>query len=225
MIQKICKNCNKVFYTYPSRIKIGKGLFCSKKCHNILQRGKKPWNAGKKCPSLSLAKKGNKNPMWKGGISKKEGDRRYSLTINGINSHNKARKRWLSKPGSKEKILERRRRYTKENIHYRIKRNISNAVWCKLNRYRGIKKDGRISDCLPYNIDELKIHLENQFTEGMSWDNYGKWHIDHIIPDSSFKYTSMEDIEFQKSWSLDNLRPLWAKENLIKGKRLLAIDK
>ena len=223
MIKKRCKICGKIFNTYLYKVKAKRGIFCSKKCFYTSMKGKKPWNTGKKCPSLSLSKMKENNPMWKGGVDKKESDKRYSHTYKGRISHNKARKKWLDK--NPEWLSKYQKRRLIDDVHYKIKRNINNAVWCKLNRYRGIKKDGRISDCLPYNIDELKIHLENQFTEGMSWDNYGKWHIDHIIPDSSFKYTSMEDIEFQKSWSLDNLRPLWAKENLIKGKRLLAIDK
>ena len=50
----------------------------------------------------------------------------------------------------------------------------------------------------------------------MSWDNYGEWHIGHIIPKVFFKYKSTDDIEFKYCWSLDNLQPLWAKDNLRK---------
>jgi hypothetical protein len=66
----------------------------------------------------------------------------------------------------------------------------------------------------------------------MNWNNYGKydsnswddddsstwtWQLDHIIPHSTFKYSSMEDEDFKKCWSLDNLRPLSSKQNLIDG--------
>ena len=55
----------------------------------------------------------------------------------------------------------------------------------------------------------------------MNWDNWGKgegkWNIDHIKPDSSFNYTSVEDKEFQECWALENLQPLEARENLIKS--------
>lgn len=60
-------------------------------------------------------------------------------------------------------------------------------------------------------------HLEEQFKSGMNWDNYGKWHVDHIKPISLFVFTSYEDEEFQKCWALENLQPLWAEENLKKG--------
>ena len=69
------------------------------------------------------------------------------------------------------------------------------------------------------SIEELKIHLEKQFRDGMSWNNYGMygWHIDHIKPCSAFDLT---DLEQQKiCFHYSNLQPLWAKENLSKGKK------
>jgi hypothetical protein len=60
-------------------------------------------------------------------------------------------------------------------------------------------------------------YLESQFVEGMSWENHGKWHIDHIKPVCSFNFNSREDEDFKKCWALENLRPLWAKENLKKS--------
>jgi len=68
-----------------------------------------------------------------------------------------------------------------------------------------------------YSLDDLKIHLERQFIKGMSWDNYGDWHVDHIIPVSHFSYKSIKDEDFKACWALTNLRPLWAKENYKKS--------
>jgi len=62
--------------------------------------------------------------------------------------------------------------------------------------------------------------LESKFKNGMSWKNYGKWHIDHAIPDIRFRYKSPEDEEFKKCWALNNLQPLWAKENIRKGGKI-----
>ena len=107
------------------------------------------------------------------------------------------------------------------DIHFKIRGNISNAVWAKLVKCRGSIKDGKIAECLPYTIEELKQHLEKHFTRGMSWENYGKWHIDHKIPDSSFKYKSTKDLEFKKCWALENLQPMWGIDNLIKGKKII----
>jgi hypothetical protein len=55
----------------------------------------------------------------------------------------------------------------------------------------------------------LKTHIESLFTEGMSWDNHGKWHIDHIKPVVSFD----KDIHPSVVNALSNLQPLWAKDN------------
>lgn len=84
---------------------------------------------------------------------------------------------------------------------------------------------------LPYTIQELKQHLENQFEPWMNWNNHGKytknwndqdsatwtWQIDHIIPSSTLPYTNMEEENFKKCWSLENLRPYSAKLNTIDG--------
>ena len=68
-----------------------------------------------------------------------------------------------------------------------------------------------------YTIEELKNHLAKKFKPGMNWDNYEKWHIDHIIPISKFKYESIKDKAFKECWALKNLQPLWASENIKKG--------
>ncbi len=66
---------------------------------------------------------------------------------------------------------------------------------------------------------ELESYLETQFTEGMTWDNYGYygWHIDHIKPCASF---DLSDPEQQKlCFHYSNLQPLWAKENIKKSNK------
>ena len=64
-------------------------------------------------------------------------------------------------------------------------------------------------------------HLESKFTEGMTWDNYGEWHVDHKKPMTLFEFTSTDDEGFKECWALDNLQPLWGKDNLSKGTRYL----
>ncbi len=54
----------------------------------------------------------------------------------------------------------------------------------------------------------------------MTWDNYGKWHIDHTIPISVFNFNRYTDIDFKRCWSLKNLSPMWAKENLVKHNKI-----
>lgn len=69
---------------------------------------------------------------------------------------------------------------------------------------------------LNYSMSNLMLWLEKKFERGMTWLNYGrgigKWHIDHIKPVTSFDFTQPNAL--QECWSLSNLRPLWAVENL-----------
>jgi hypothetical protein len=80
---------------------------------------------------------------------------------------------------------------------------------------RGIKRDKGLFSRLDYSLESLIAHLESKFTDGMSWENYGKWHVDHIKPCALFDMTKPED--FQQCWSLSNLQPLWALDNYKKG--------
>lgn len=63
---------------------------------------------------------------------------------------------------------------------------------------------------LGYSPQQLREHIESKFVDGMAWENYGRWHVDHVRPVSSFpKETHVSIVN-----SLINLRPLWADENL-----------
>jgi len=62
----------------------------------------------------------------------------------------------------------------------------------------------------------LRAHLESKFKQGMTWQNHGKWHIDHIVPLYKFDPTKYEDIKKANHYS--NLQPLWAEENLKKNR-------
>jgi len=159
--------------------------------------------------------------MWKGGISKAESDKKWAQSEAGVKSHNKARAKYNQE--NKVKVAQQKKKWHKKSLetnpHYKVKRNLSNQIWCRLKRQRdGIKK-GSINEYLPYTVEELMSHLESKFLPKMTWGNYGAWHIDHIIPDSNFTYSKMSDDGFIKSWSLENLQPLWAKDNLSKGNK------
>lgn len=114
----------------------------------------------------------------------------------------------------------RRKELIKTNPRVRISSRVSNLIRLRLKSRLGGKNKKHKSEYLPYTINELMSHLERKFTEGMSWNNYGKWHIDHIIPDSSFNYSSVDDVEFKKCWALENLQPLWAIDNQRKSNRI-----
>lgn len=99
---------------------------------------------------------------------------------------------------------------------YRLKRAV--RAYLRICVLSG-KVGKRTESLLGYSISELKDHLERQFVGGMNWSNYGEWHIDHIVPIAEFKFDSPEDEEFKRCWSLPNLRPLWGRDNIIKGSK------
>lgn len=118
-------------------------------------------------------------------------------------------------PEVKAKRREIDRKYSsrpKQRLDQRMKTAIKIAL-------RGNKAGKSWETLVGYTLQELISHIERQFTRGMSWDNIGEWHIDHIVPKVTFKYTTPDDPEFRACWALTNLRPLWADENHSKHAR------
>ena len=107
-----------------------------------------------------------------------------------------------------------------DNVQKKILRDrMSRRLRHALARRKLSKRWLHIFDILGYSVEDLFAHLESKFQQGMTWDNYGQWHIDHIKPESLFNYSSFNDNEFKECWSLDNLQPLWAKDNLKKSNK------
>jgi len=88
-------------------------------------------------------------------------------------------------------------------------RGMLNSV---IRRFGGKKEDSTYQ-ILGYSAFELKEHMEKLFVDGMSWDNWGKWHIDHVKPISKFEKNTDPKIVN----SLDNLQPLWGVDNIRKS--------
>lgn len=114
-----------------------------------------------------------------------------------------------------EKYKSRRNKRHNERYHndiiYRLTSNFRGSI-NKAFKRNGFKKTSKTFDLLGCSFEELKIHLENQFKEGMSWENHGEWHIDHKIP---LSWAKTEE-ELKKLCKYSNLQPLWAEENLSK---------
>jgi hypothetical protein len=135
-----------------------------------------------------------------------------------------ARKKYVRtyRKKNQEKINEYQRSYYKEkygkNIRYTIIRQIR-------SRFRDALKTRRIHGSAVKNlgctIEELIIHLESQFQNGMNWENHKLhgWHIDHIKPISAFDLSNPKDVA--QACHYTNLQPLWANENLTKGKKVM----
>ena len=168
-------------------------------------------------------------------IKKKEyNERYYSKNKDKIK---KRLKEWYLE--NKEKRKERYKENSRMNYYkdkkkkmarvmaYQKIKNKTDINWILRKRLRGrlqkalkgIIKSKKTMELLGVpHLDFLKAWLQSQFKEGMTWENRHLWHIDHIIPCSSFDLTKPE--EQAKCFHYTNLQPLWASENLSKGNRI-----
>ena len=131
-----------------------------------------------------------------------------------------------------EKIKNEIKEYKKKNTeffkeYYNNKRNtdplfkLSCNIRARLRVFlksKNMKKHNKTFDIVGCTPEFLKEHIENQFTEGMSWELFGgSIHIDHIIPLSSAK----TEEEIYKLCHYSNLQPLWAEDNLKKSNKII----
>lgn len=138
------------------------------------------------------------------------------------------------KENNKDRELDNCRRWAKENLehrrqykrllhqkqmqdpNYRLKRILRNRF------YKVISGRSKVQSVLCYigcTVDELRVHLEKQFVDDMSWDNHGSyWHVDHVVPLTLFDHSNQD--ETAKAWHFSNLQPLKALDNLRKGSKV-----
>jgi len=155
-------------------------------------------------------------------LERAEVKERNRVLQNARNSRDDVRKK-RSECNSKPELREKRRINSARRIKApegMLSNRVSASIWRGLRRGVGFKAKSR---ALGYTLDELKWHIEKQFVRGMSWDNAGEWHIDHIIPLSSFRFSSTEDEEFLAAWALTNLRPMWALDNQRKSNKIQSL--
>ena len=118
-------------------------------------------------------------------------------------------------------ITEKFMKRINSDVAFKLRYKISGGIYNSLKKTKATK-NFKTFKLLEYTSKDIKLHLESMFLKGMSWGNYGsKWHIDHIKPVAAFKLIKEDgelDLEQIKlCWALDNLQPLWAKENISKG--------
>jgi hypothetical protein len=107
--------------------------------------------------------------------------------------------------------------FNQKVLAQKLRYKIASRLRCRI--YKAIKnKTNTSQELIGCNYDFLMGYLEKQFTNGMSWDNYGEWHIDHRKPCASFDLSSPEQQKLCCHYT--NLQPLWAKDNLSKGDKL-----
>lgn len=106
-----------------------------------------------------------------------------------------------------------------ENPGWRIAVNLRSRLSKALKR---VSKTGSAIRDLGCQIIELQLHLQSLFQPGMSWDNYGEWHIDHIKPLASFNLSDPEELKMACHYT--NLQPMWAKDNRLKSNKEVCFE-
>jgi hypothetical protein len=230
MTRKICSKCNieKEFFEFGKSKSSKDGLlYCCKECNR--KRGKKYHSENLEKHSKRMKKYYENNIDIE--REKRQNWRKNNPEYNKSYYENKKEfvkelnRKW--RESNKDKLKE----YKKKNrqiINEQVKNrrqtdiifNLSNRVRSRMGAY--IKKSEMEKSKKTFNIvgcspKSLKEHLEKQFTENMNWFNYGRWHIDHIIPLSSAK----TEEEFYELCHYSNLQPLLAEDNLKKGNKIL----
>ena len=127
-------------------------------------------------------------------------------------AHYNRNKKEVNKKHS-EYLKNRYKNNVKHRITVSIRRRISHQL--KISSY---KKQEKSIDYLGCSVSFYKQYLEDKFQDNMSWDNYGEWHIDHIMPLS----LANSHEELKQLFYYKNTQPLWAKDNLSKGSKILS---
>ena len=114
-----------------------------------------------------------------------------------------------------ERLKMRRFKDTAFRLHSNLRTAIRNSVT------RGHKRRHHWEDLVDWSFNDLKKHLEQQFNNGMTWENYGSyWHIDHKIPRRVFNFADPFHHDFKRCWALENLQPLRRIDNLQKSGKI-----
>lgn len=234
-----CEQCGSPFYGLyrPERPQ----KFCSRECFYISRLEKRPVGKCIGCDLEFQIKKGrNKfcsHPCFceyksRNKITAEERRRRVRIQRQGFYAQNremilrrskhyaarnpsKIKARWENYWRNNKSILqEKRKQRLERDVNFKLRTRLSIRIHDALTRRKLYKcqSTGMLVGC---SMDFLRGYLEARFTKGMSWENYGSWHIDHVIPCAEF---DLRDPAQQKQcFHYSNLQPLWAAQNLSKG--------
>ena len=138
-------------------------------------------------------------------------------------SYKKKQAEYMKEYRRRPEVISKRNQLFKEKLkaspNFKLRIYISNSIRQSI-KFNNLVKDKPWCKLVNFTLQDLMEHLEKQFVDGMTWENYGSWHIDHIKPVSSFNFQTIDDQQFKECWSLTNLQPLWAIDNIRKSNKL-----
>lgn len=214
--QKMCKECYRDYRERNlERILAQKAQYRKENRDSVLEQKRKYREKFKDSIRAKAKQRYKEDPKHFNDLNKASYERHKEKRIKTVRAwmiRNKdARNKWM------RGWAEEKRR---NDPHFKLAGNLRHRVYSAL-KSQGVKKSEKTEALIGCSIQALKEHLEKQFQEGMTWDNYGEWHVDHILPCDSFDLSSEE--EQKRCFHYTNLQPLWAKENLVKWKNLLVL--
>lgn len=210
---KICRDCGKdkplTEFSREKKTKDGLKSYC-KSCMSERSKAYNRKNREKRLAYSKQYHEDNREAL------KLKSRQHYAATIEERRAYGRRyRKQYLKQARTKVATLAREyaRMRRRTDPMFRVIANMRSRLRHLLNGYKS-KRTLELTGC---NREELKAHLEKQFKPGMSWKNYGKWHIDHIIALS--KVNVFDESELMKVCHFTNLQPLWAADNIRKSNK------
>ncbi len=226
---KLCNECGKEFVSTGKRRK-----YCSDPCYdagrkkNVLKGILKYQKTEKgKAVIAKINKKYYQSEKGKAVIKKYSQSEKWKEVRAKANAKY-TKKFWERLKNDPEKMRIRQdkinayiQRRRKQDIDFAVMLNLRSRfkIWFKR---KGEKRSTSIKYLIGCSKKELIQHLEKQFQPGMTWENYGKWHIDHIKPLSKFNIKNKKEVAMAMHYT--NLQPLWATENQKKFNKILPTD-
>jgi hypothetical protein len=199
-LQSFCIDCNNEYLHEYYLTNKNKMNTSNKKYRDLhkdeIQSWSKEWRDSHK-EEIKISQKQHRNR------ANKEEVKRYNKKYREI-PRNKAKR------NERQKILSQNPEFKIRNA---IRKRIRDAIFSQYG-----KKSCKSMDLLGCSVDECRNWLESRFLPKMTWDNYGDWHIDHILPCASFDLTNPE--EQKKCFHYTNLQPLWATDNASKRDKI-----
>lgn len=220
---KICTKCNKEKnideFHKKSNSKDGYRSNC-RECSSEYNKSRK-----------EKSREYNKEYQSKNSVSIKENKKKYYLdNIDYFKERNKDiqnsldkkkkkeyQKKYYNKPETKEKIKKYRKNKAERDPLYKLTINIRKRI--RISLKNNLINNSKYEEILGCSFLEFRYYIENLFIDGMSWENYGEWHLDHRVPISWAK----NEEEVYKLSHYTNFQPLWMNDNLSKGNRYSSI--
>ena len=190
---------------------VGEHIMICKNCNQEKLDTEFYWNSSKSRfeTTCKTCMKDRRKRRYKQDASK-EKQQHYKYVEQNRESVNAYKKQWARDHKSQRTEYARKKYQT--DIVWRIKSCLRSRITAAVS-----KKHGDTMNLVGCDIQSLCNHLESLFEEGMNWDNYGDWHIDHIKPCAAFDLSQPD--QQKKCFHYSNLQPLWAEDNLRKASR------